>query len=119
MVPGCRESEDHDSSLSVVLDSLLPFIRDNNSTVPLPVYLGNTVYDDTTCGGKASTSCTRPEGTGKEYAWSRGLGIEHSPIKTQSSRKKLASLTNQPCDTDPSSTDCGALREMKSLAREK
>jgi hypothetical protein len=88
IVPGCRESEDDDSSLNVVLDSLIPFIHDNNSTIQLPVYLGNTCYDDPTSGGKASTSCTRSEGTGKEYAWSRGLGIEHSPIKTQSSRKR-------------------------------
>jgi hypothetical protein len=119
VVPSCRESEENDSSLSVVLDSLLPFIRDNKSIVPLPVYLGKFVYDDPIGGGKANTSGTRVEGTGKEFAWSRGLGIEHSPIKTRSSRKKLAGVTNQTCDIDPSATDCGALRAMKALAREK
>jgi hypothetical protein len=113
------ESEEHESSLSVVLDSLLPFIRDNKSVVPLPVYLGNIVYDDSTCGGLDSTSGNHVEGIGKEYAWSRGFGIEHSPIKTRSYRKKLAGLTNQSCDTDLSATDCGALREMKALARKK
>jgi hypothetical protein len=69
-----------------VLDSLIPFIRDTNSIVKLPVYLGNIVYDSSS-GGGASTSRTHTEGAGKEFAWSRGLGIEHSPIKTQSSRK--------------------------------
>jgi hypothetical protein len=39
VIPNCRESEENDSSLSVVLDSLLPFIRDHKSIVPLPVYV--------------------------------------------------------------------------------
>jgi hypothetical protein len=119
VIPGCRESEENDSSLSVVLDSLLPFIRDHKSTVPLLVYLGNFVFDDSIGGGKPSTSVSRVEGTGKEFAWSRGLGIEHSPIKTRSSQKKLAGVTNQTCDIDSSATDCGALRAMKALARDK
>jgi hypothetical protein len=40
--------------------------------------------------GKGEASCSRSSDVkaGKEYAWSRGLGIEHSPIKTRSARKK-------------------------------
>jgi hypothetical protein len=51
VIPGCRESEENDSSLFVVLDSLIPFIRDQKSTVPLPVYMGNSVFDDSNGGG--------------------------------------------------------------------
>jgi hypothetical protein len=41
--PGYREPDDDETSLTVVLDSLLPFIRDQDSTVQLPVYLGKSV----------------------------------------------------------------------------
>jgi hypothetical protein len=100
LYPGCRESKDNDSSLSDVLDSLLPFIRDQKSTIPLPVYLGKAVFEDSTGGDKPDTTVSRIEGSGKEFAWSRGLGIEHSPIKTRSSRKKLAGGTGPSCETD-------------------
>jgi hypothetical protein len=39
--PGYRELEDEESSLSVVLDSLIPFIRGNDANVQLPVILVN------------------------------------------------------------------------------
>jgi hypothetical protein len=57
-------------------------------------------------------------GEGKEYAWSRGLGIEHSPIKTRSARKKSATLSSLD-STTPSTSDGGALRAVKALAWEK
>jgi hypothetical protein len=79
--PGFRESEEDDSTLSVVLDSLIPFIRDTNATVKLPVYLGKVVHVSNSGEGDG-TSHTHTEGAGKEFSWSRGLGIEHSPIKT-------------------------------------
>jgi hypothetical protein len=40
-LPGCREIEEDDTSLSVVLDSLIPFLRDTNPPVQLPTYFGN------------------------------------------------------------------------------
>jgi hypothetical protein len=43
--PGCRESEVDDSTLSVVLDSLIPFIRDSNDTLMLPTYLGKAILE--------------------------------------------------------------------------
>jgi hypothetical protein len=75
--------------------------------------------DDSFVGGKPNASTSRVEGTGKEVAWSRGLGIEHSPIKTRSFGKKLPGVTNQTCVDDSSTMDCGALRAMKALARGK
>jgi hypothetical protein len=44
--PGYREPEDGESTLSMVLDSLIPFICGNDSNVKLPVYLGKSVIDD-------------------------------------------------------------------------
>jgi hypothetical protein len=116
--PGCRESEVDDSMLSVVLDSLIPFIRDSNDTLLLPTYLGKAILEPS-MGNGTSTPLKHPERVGKEFSWSRGIGIEHSPIKTRSLRKKLAGLSKQSIDTVLPSTDSGALRAMKSLARAK
>jgi hypothetical protein len=54
----------------------------------------------------------------KEYAWSQGLGIEHSPIKTRSARKK-STLDSSTVSVPQSSTEGGALRALKALARSK
>jgi hypothetical protein len=43
--PGYREPEEEESTLSVVLDSLIPFIRGNDTNVQLPVFLGKSVID--------------------------------------------------------------------------
>jgi hypothetical protein len=116
--PGYREPEEGDSSLGAVLDHLFPFLRDNSDAIKLPTFIGKPY--------KAIWILWRPvplsnlHGVkGKEYAWSRGLGVELSPIKTRSSRKKLAQPSPVTDDSVPSSTDSGALRAMKALAREK
>jgi hypothetical protein len=57
-------------------------------------------------------------GSGKEYVCSRGLGIEHSPIKTRSTRKKYATLSSLDSVT-PTTSEGGAIRAVKALAREK
>jgi hypothetical protein len=88
-LPGFRESEDEESNLTAVLDSLIPFIRGNESTVKLPVFLGKLEQIPETSLGDASGKSTEGGVNGKEFAWSRGLGIEHSPVKTRSARKKL------------------------------
>jgi hypothetical protein len=116
--PGFRESEVDDSTLSVVLDSLIPFIQDSNASIKLPTYLGKAILDPTTETG-ANTSQKHTEGDGKEFSWSKGLGIEHSPVKTRSIQKKLVVLSSQSLDSVPSSTDSGALRAMKAMARAK
>jgi hypothetical protein len=45
--PGYRESEEDEPTLSAVLDSLIPFIRDNKNATKLPVYKGKAVMDTT------------------------------------------------------------------------
>jgi hypothetical protein len=119
VIPGYQESQEGDSSLSTVLDSLIPYLRDNCDPNPLPTYLGNrVVIPSSIIGdlGEASNSETEPV---KAYAWSRGLGIEYSPIKTRSTRKKLQATVNSPSIVDPSSSESGALRAVKDLARAK
>jgi hypothetical protein len=56
---------------------------------------------------------------GKEMAWSHGLGMEVSPIKIRSERKKLGSTPALGVQQSVSTHDMGVLRGVKSLARDK
>ena len=47
-ISGCRKSEEDDTSLSAVLDSLIPYLRDNNPLAQLPTYFGNAIFDPST-----------------------------------------------------------------------
>jgi hypothetical protein len=60
-----------------------------------------------------------PTKEGKDFAWSRGIGLELSPIKTRSCRKKLSQAVVKTTKIDSYSNDNGPLRAMKALAREK
>jgi hypothetical protein len=86
---GCRESEIDDEALLAAFDSLIPPARENDPHIPIPVFLGKEIVSETPDGERASSSKPNTDGKGKEFAWSRGLGVEISPIKTRSSRKKL------------------------------
>jgi hypothetical protein len=117
-LPGYHETKDEESNLTTVLDSLIPFIRSNDSSVKLLVFIGNLETVSETELGDYSGKSTDVREAGKEFAWSRGLGIEHSPVKTRSARKK-ASIENVGEPSLRSSTDGGALRDLKALARSK
>ena len=92
---------------------------DNSEDTDLQEILGNSMYKDLSRDGEASTSRPIGVGNGNEFSWSRGLGIEYSPIKICSDRKKCStSSSQQPVSISPS-TDSGALRAVKSLARVK
>jgi hypothetical protein len=54
----------------------------------------------------------------KEFTWTRGNKFEHSPIKIHSTHCKEGSSSTLPMVPSHSLTDIGALRGMKSLARE-
>jgi hypothetical protein len=115
---GYREPNNDETSVTTFLDSLLPFIHDQNSTVQLHVYLGKYVINPSTDDGEASSSHYLVEGAGKEFAWSRVLGIEHSLVKTRSAWKKSATFSS--LENNPRiATDGGALRALKALSREK
>jgi hypothetical protein len=88
-------------------------------SVPLPVYLGKAVLNEALDGECASSSKIHNISKEKEFVWSRGLGIEVSPIKTRSSRKKgIGGISNSEVK-ESSTVDSGALRALKALARSK
>jgi hypothetical protein len=115
---GYREPEEGESSLSAALDSLIPFIIDDYSSVNLPVFWGKSTLFEDPVSGEVGCSKMASEKAGKEYAWSRRLGVETSPIKARSSRKKSSLSTVTPSG-QISFIDGGALRALKALARKK
>jgi hypothetical protein len=82
------------------------------------MYLGNSILNPSDSMGESSNSLPQIASVGKEFAWSRGIGIDYSPIKTRSARKKAN--VEVPSTTDSTlSTDSGALRAVKAPARAK
>jgi hypothetical protein len=83
------------------------------------MFLGNRMVTPSgTLGELDEVSNTRLEPI-KAYAWSRGLGIEYSPIKMRITRKKQQEKVISTTVVDPSTVESGALRVVKALAREK
>jgi hypothetical protein len=94
-------------------------IREVTEPIPLPTYLGKEVYKDSEFRGTLGASTSSGEPTRMDLAWSHGLGLEVSPIKTRSTRKKLGTNLSFLAHHLDSHLDQGALRGMKSLAWEK
>jgi len=116
--PGYREPEEDSSTLSVVLDSFIPFLRESEALIPLPSFLRKKSIDPCVERGEASTSRVLVGEGGKDFAWSRALGIELSPVKTRSDRKKTCTkLKEDYASHFP--TDGRALRDLKALERTK
>jgi hypothetical protein len=105
-------------SLNTVLESLIPFIKDNKEAIKLPTFLGRKCLDPVE-SSEATSSKIKPAREGKDFAWSRGLGVEISPIKMRSCRKKLSHNSVKISESAPSSSDIGPLRALKALARAK
>jgi len=57
--------------------------------------------------------------SGKDLAWSRGLGLELSTIKTRYSSKKSGTSLSFSANQLSTTIDQGVLKGIKSLAREK
>jgi hypothetical protein len=55
----------------------------------------------------------------KSFAWSRGIGVELSPLQTRSARKKKDCSSTQLAVLVVSTQDGKALRAMKAIARSK
>jgi hypothetical protein len=72
--PDFREPEEDENSFSTILDSLIPFIRDNKEAIKLPIFLGKRALD--IAGSSEDTSLkTKSAREGKDIAWSRGIGL--------------------------------------------
>jgi hypothetical protein len=100
-----------------VAESLVPSLRENTGSIPLQTFWGSDAYVNPSCDTSGDLISDRLD-HGRKMAWSRGLSSEVSPIKTRSARKKQE-LDSSSSDIPSSSTlNLGALRGMKSLARE-
>lgn len=117
ILPGYGELELDEPTLSDVLDSLIPFVRGNKNITKLPVYKGKSMVGSRQDSEVNSSRVN--SGEGKEFAWTRGVGIELSPLKTRSSQKKLASHIQDKIDFSSSPIDGGPLRAVKAQAWEK
>jgi hypothetical protein len=117
LISGYRETEPGDCSLGETLESLVPLLREVDTTVSLSTYQGKNILTLPGSADLVDQSEYHCGGVGPSYAWSKGLGFETSPIKMRSARKKaiLSVITHVPLS--PTATDSGALRGMKSLAR--
>jgi len=68
--------------------------------------------------GEVNCLCSIAKGVVKNFAWSRGLGLEHSSMKTISARKNFTFVSTLDTNTH-TTTEGGALRALKALARAK
>jgi hypothetical protein len=109
-----------DTNLGTVLESLVPSIKEVQSPITLTTYKGRSVYHRPEPDGGAGSSGSLVGVSRKEYMWSKGLGLETSPIKTRSARKKKGTLGLITQGTHMSIiSEIGALRGLKSLGRAK
>jgi hypothetical protein len=84
---GCRESEVDDEALLVVFDSLLPVARGRILPSHFLFFLEKKLSRKLRVGNLLPHRTLNTVGKGKEYAWSRGLGIEISPLKLEARGK--------------------------------
>jgi len=108
-----------DHSLDSVINSLVPSFREASSPIPILTFLRKEFIiraKDTRALGDSSSI---GEGSGKNLAWSQGLGIEVSPIKTRSACKKTGKNISFFAQQLTTNLEQGALRGMKSLPRAK
>jgi len=100
------------------ISHLTPTFVEMMHLVPIPTYLGKSHI---ICDSRDLPSSSHRENffnpIGKDFSWSRGLGIETSPIKTRSAQRKTRSSVTHPTVTSTDTSDLGVLRGIKSLAR--
>jgi hypothetical protein len=107
-----------DPLLDGMINSLVPPFREASSPIPLPTFLGKEFFNVSELSGAIGVSSSSGETAVKDLAWSRGLRLEVSPIKTRSARKKLGTNLSFSAQHLETHLEQGALRGMKSLARE-
>jgi hypothetical protein len=100
------------------ISHLTPTFVEMMHLVPIPTYLGKSHIICDSRDLPSSSHCDNSfDPVGKDFSWSRGLGLETSPIKTCSARRKTRSSVTHPTVTSTDTSDLGALRGIKSLAR--
>jgi hypothetical protein len=119
------------SQSELQLDTMFPSATTANTlpfdSIPIYTYLGNTIIQPTLPSpDKPSTSnspsldqpsfSNLPTSTNPDPHWSRGIGLELSPLKTRSARKRTQAGLKATGNSAPATTK-GALRGLKALAR--
>jgi hypothetical protein len=115
---GIRVSEVEKRSVLTAIDSLDPTLKIISNAENIPIFQGKAKFiQDSQPGASSSNSVAVIEE--RDHVRSRGLGIDFSPLKTRSGRKKLAQgLPHFPATSDLP-PDNGPLRALKALARSK
>jgi hypothetical protein len=119
IVLGYGEPDTSDHSLNRIISASVPSFSKNTSPIMLLTYLGKEVVARTSTMGQHSDPSGDGSATGKESVWSGGLGFELSPIKTRSAHKRAGKIDLLSAKQITTNLEHGALRGMKSLAREK
>jgi hypothetical protein len=89
----------------------LPF-----DSIPIHTYLGNSIIHPNLPPTIHPSSSNIPSTSEPDPHWSRGIGLELSPLKTRSARKKALSGLKA-SENSATITTQGALRDFKALAR--
>jgi hypothetical protein len=90
----------------------------SDSSTQLQTYRGKELLTASSTEGATSSQHTTNDQ--RSFAWSRGLGVELSPLQTRSSRKKKeVKVSLQSASTDTTKSEKAPLRALKAIARSK
>jgi hypothetical protein len=85
------------TTLGNLLNNLAPSSVETLHPVPIPTFRGRSPIIRESSDLPSSSHCVNSsDSTGKDFSWSRGLGLETSPIKTRSARRKAISSVTLP-----------------------
>ena len=106
------------STLRNLLTTSAPTTVETLLPVPIPTFQGRSpIIRESSDLPISSPHVNTSDTTGIDYSWSHGLGLENSPIKTRSARRKATTSFTLPNNYSIDSSDLGVLRGIKSLAR--
>jgi len=91
LLPGYEEPDLSDHSLDKMLTDLVLTFREVNNLVTILIFLRRTKVVVGEPGNMEPDPLVSEASNGKSLAWSWGLGLEISPVKTRSSNKKVGS----------------------------
>jgi hypothetical protein len=107
-----------EASLNKIMSSI-GIVREVVSPVHFPIFSNRDEVTDGAQGSSVSNLSIPANSKEKSFAWSRGLGMELSLIKTRSAWKRAGPTPSTATISIMSTGDLGALRGLKALARAK
>jgi hypothetical protein len=117
-IAGHTEPSQSETQLDALIQDSFPVPSLPFDSIPIHTYLGkNLVQSSGSHSDRPSSSGVNPSPV-LDPTWSRGVGLELSPLKTRSARKKTLTGSSSAVSTIPVPSQ-GALRGLKALARGK